>query len=211
MDERQFATRRRAFVIGTVFVLLLGVLLWRLVELQFLQYDSFRSQADRNSIRRIVRDPMRGLIYDRARTLIVDNSPSYTLTVTPFEFHFSSLPLLARLFGVDTAVVLARIAQAGRTSFEPVKIMRDLPFTQIAQLEEFRSALPGVSYVVESRRVYTAGPHLSHLLGYTKEISPALLKTLGEYYRPGDIVGHGGIEAWEPGVVAEPGPGGVES
>lgn len=195
MERSSFASRKRAYTMGAIFLILIAVLLVRMYELQFLQFDSFRTQAEKQSIHQISKDPLRGLIYDREGNVIVGNNPSYTLTVTPFKFDWSSLPLLVRMFRVDSNVVRYRVSRAGMHSFEPVKIARDLTFRQLSMLEENRTLLPGVNYVVESRRVYMMEPKMAHLLGYTKEISPRLLKNLGEYYQPGDIVGFNGIEA----------------
>lgn len=199
MEDTSLGLRRRGYILLVTVVLLLGVLAWKLVELQFVEYDTFRSQAERNSIRRVAKEPLRGIIYDRTGAIIVNNNPSYTLTVTPFEFRWETLPLLHSMFGVDTNVVRYRVAEAGVYSFEPVKVMRDLPFDMISLLEENRAQLPGVNYLVESRREYRTSPRMAHLLGYTKEISPGLLRKLGSYYQPGDIVGYNGIEAfYEP-------------
>lgn len=35
---------------------------------------------------------------------------------------------------------------------------------------------------------------MSHILGYSREISSKQIKTMGDYYSPGDIVGYAGIE-----------------
>lgn len=201
MERGSFGSRKRAYTVGAVFLILIGVLAFRLYNLQFVEFDSFRSQAERNSISRIASDPLRGIIYDREGNIIVDNNPSYTLTVTPFEFEWNSLSLLVRLFGVDSNLVRYRISRAGQNSFEPVKVMRNLSFQQLSVLEEYRTLLPGINYVIESRRAYRMKPQLAHLLGYTKEISPHLLKMMGDYYQPGDIVGFNGIEAYYEDIL----------
>jgi penicillin-binding protein 2 len=199
--DDNFGSRRRSFVISTVVVAMLALVTYKLITLQFFEFDSFRSQAEQNSIRRIAREPMRGLIYDRDMKVLVGNNPSYTLTVTPFEFRWSALATLQKLFGIDSHLVRYRISQEGQNSFEPVKIMRDMSFDMISILEENRAALPGVSYIVESRREYYNVPRLAHLLGNIKEISPAVLKRLGNYYRPGDVVGANGVEAYYEPVL----------
>jgi penicillin-binding protein 2 len=201
MERSSFASRKRAYTIGTIFLIMIAVLLIRMYELQFKQFESFRSQAEKQSIHRISKEPLRGLIYDLEGNMIVGNNPSYTLTVTPFKFEWKSLPYLVRLFGVDSNLVRYRVSRAGLHSFEPVKIARDLTFHQLSLLEEYRTLLPGVNYVVESQRVYTMQPRLAHLIGYTKEISPEMLKRMGEYYRPGDIVGFNGLEAYYEDVL----------
>jgi penicillin-binding protein 2 len=100
------------------------------------------------------------------------------------------------MFDVDSNYVRYRLSLEKKSSFEPVKIAHNLSFDMIARLEENRESLPGVGYTVENQRSYKMQSSLAHLLGYTREISPAQLKKLGEYYRPGDIVGYGGIEQY---------------
>ncbi len=196
MEDPGFANRRRSYILGGIIILALGLLLYRLTDLQFVQYDTFRSTAERNSIRQQPKNPLRGLIYDRTGKLLVENNPSYTLTITPFEFKWHTLPLLVRLFDVDTNLVRYRVTRAGINAFEPVKILPNLSFMQLSLLEENRTLLPGVNFLIESKRAYKMESRMAHLLGYTKEISPSLLKSLGEYYQPGDIVGFNGIEAY---------------
>ncbi|MCZ7555900.1 MAG: penicillin-binding protein 2 [Bacteroidia bacterium] len=196
MENLEFAGRRRAYILGGLIVFSLALLVIRLVDLQFLQYESFRSTAEKNSIRQQPKSPLRGNMYDRDGALIVENNPSYTLTITPFEFQWHTLPLLVRLFDVDTNLVRYRVTRAGINSFDPVKILPNLSFAQVSLLEENRTLLPGVGFLIESTRRYNLDARMAHLLGYTKEISPTLLRTLGEYYQPGDIVGFNGIEAY---------------
>ncbi|MBI5647916.1 MAG: penicillin-binding protein 2 [Ignavibacteriae bacterium] len=201
MDSEHFSSSRRGIVIYGIFLAGFALLGYRLYHLQFVEYDAFREHAARNSLRRIAREPMRGLIYDREMKVVVDNNPSYTLTVTPFEFSWSSLPLLSRLFALDSNLVRYRISKSTRNAFEPVKIARDITFEQLALLEENRAALPGVSYLVESRREYKMQARMAHLIGYTKEISQKLLEKKGPYYQPGDIVGYSGLEAYYEDVL----------
>jgi penicillin-binding protein 2 len=65
----------------------------------------------------------------------------------------------------------------------------------LAAIEEHLPVLTGVSYQVESKRIYPTLARASHLLGYRREISDAQLATAGDYYRPGDLVGVAGLEA----------------
>jgi penicillin-binding protein 2 len=201
LEDLEFAGRRRAYVLGGAIILALALLLFRLTDLQFVRYESFRSTAEKNSIRQQPKSPLRGHIYDREGKLIVENNPSYTLTITPFEFHWHTLPLLVRFFNVDTNLVRYRVTRAGVSSFEPVKILPNLSFAQLSLLEENRTILPGVGFLIESNRRYNLDARMAHLLGYTKEISPALLKLLGEYYQPGDMVGFNGIEAYYEDIL----------
>ncbi len=44
------------------------------------------------------------------------------------------------------------------------------------------------------QRGYPAGIRGSHMFGYAKEITPALLEKNKDYYNPGDLIGYTGVE-----------------
>ena len=75
-----------------------------------------------------------------------------------------------------------------------MKVRRGVDFQVIAWFEENSEHLTGVDYIIEMQRVYPAGVLVSHTFGYTKEISPEQLAKEKEFYKPGDYVGHSGIE-----------------
>lgn len=196
-DRPEFASRYRLWVVTGSILVLLAILLYRLYDIQFNQYDEFQKISEKNSVRRIARDPSRGLIYDRDFNIVVDNKPSYTLTITPFEYRWESLPLLCKLFNLDSNDVRQRVELGEQTAaFEPVKIARDIPFASISLLEEYKDQFVGVNYIIESQRKYNMQPNLTHLIGYTREISSSLLEKKKEYYRPGDLIGYNGLEAF---------------
>ncbi len=191
-----YGSRARRYAISFLLILGFGVLLYRLYDVQFSQAEEWWKQAERNAVRKIPRDPSRGLMYDRDMHIVVDNNPSYTLTITPFEFRWSTLSPLCRIFAIDSDMVRSKVLQGERAAFEPVKIAHDIPFASIAFLEENKESFPGVNYVIDSKRVYDMRPRMAHLLGYTREISSALLERNKDYYRAGDLIGYNGLEAF---------------
>ena len=180
------------FIVTLIFLLYLG----RLYQLQLIYRDEYGKKSEENSIRTIPREPVRGTIFDRNGTLVVDNRPAFSVTIMPFEFDRKNINYLAQLLSLDPEFVSDRLKKGETYSrFAPIKIKRDIDFKTLAALEENRSRLPGVDYEVESKRFYTTNAHASHVLGYTKEISEAQIKILGEDYAPGDVVGSSGLEA----------------
>ena len=179
-------------IITLIFLLYLG----RLYQLQLIYRDEYGKKSEENSIRTIPREPVRGTIFDRNGTLVVDNRPAFSVTIMPFEFDRKNINYLAQLLSLDPEFVSDRLKKGETYSrFAPIKIKRDIDFKTLAALEENRGRLPGVDYQVESKRFYTTNAHASHVLGYTKEISEAQIKILGEDYAPGDVVGSSGLEA----------------
>ena len=193
-DDIEIYGKRRAMyiIITLIFLLYLG----RLYQLQLIYRDEYGKKSEENSIRTIPREPVRGTIFDRNGTLVVDNRPAFSVTIMPFEFDRKNINYLAQLLSLDPDFVSDRLKKGETYSrFAPIKIKRDIDFKTLAALEENRSRLPGVDYEVESKRFYTTNAHASHVLGYTKEISEAQIKILGEDYAPGDVVGSSGLEA----------------
>jgi penicillin-binding protein 2 len=179
-------------LITGMFLLFIG----RLCQLQLVGGEEYGKRSEENSIKKIIKDPVRGAMYDRNRNVVVDSRPSYTLTITPSEFQMGTLPLLAKMLDLDTNFVKERLSTSKAYSlFMPVKIKHDLDFRAVSLIEENRMKLPGVDYQVESKRYYPMTAHISHLLGYVREVSEKQISEWGEYYRPGDLIGYNGLEA----------------
>ncbi len=195
MQEQNEHTGKRflfVWIIGTMFMVFFG----RLVQLQVLYQDEYGKKSEENSIRPIARDPIRGYMFDRNGKLIVDNRPSYTVTITPAEFHESVIPYLASVLDLDTAFIRERLNKGKiYNRFAPVKVKRDIDFKTLSVIEENREKLIGVDYQIESKRYYPTQAKAAHLFGYTKEVSDRLVQEQPNQYRPGDLIGATGLEA----------------
>lgn len=196
IHDEQFGSfeRRRAL---TIFVIAIcAVLMLRLYQLQLLYHVELDKKSEENSVRALVKDPIRGYIYDRFGKLIVDVGPAYSVTLVPAEFEKRNIGLLSSILQMDPQTLEERIARARVYSpFIPARIKRDVDMKTLAAIEEHMTKLRGVSFQVESKRVYPTRAHASHLLGYRREISDAQLSETDEYNRPGDLVGVAGLEA----------------
>lgn len=189
-----YRIRVRIFI-GLILFLFL-VLSLRLFQLQFIDADAYAGESRMNSIRENRVQPARGVVYDRAMRLLVDNEPSYAITLTPRHFRPENIPLLADLLEVPDSVVAARLEQARRWSaFRPSRAFREVPFDIFSRVQENQYRLPGVWYEVEQMRRYVTSARAAHALGYIREITDSELATrrpLG--YRPGDLIGKAGLE-----------------
>lgn len=193
-EESPLAIRSKTF-----YVIISGIALVfavRLAQLQLVSEARYGKKAEENSIRAVVREPIRGYILDRNKKLMVDNRAAYTVTVTPSEFKEHALPLLSSILQMDTTIIKDRIQRGRRYSlFAPARIKRDIDLRTLALIEENRDRLPGVAYQVETRRSYRTRARASHLLGYAREISVRQLAESEGFYKPGDLIGAGGLEA----------------
>jgi penicillin-binding protein 2 len=176
-----------------IFLILSG----RLIQLQLVKPEEFGKESEKNSVKTIVTTPARGLIYDRYNRLIVDNKPSYSVTITKKEFDTNAINLLSSVISQTPEELRETMKDIeGTNRFIPFKISRDVDFKVVSFIEENRELLKGVDYKVESIRLYPNKFRASHFLGYTKEISKDQLKAqLNNYYTQGDLVGVTGLEA----------------
>jgi penicillin-binding protein 2 len=197
--------RRRTMTIAVLVIF--AVLMLRLYQLQLLFHVELDKKSEENSVRALIKDPVRGYIYDRYGRLLVDVGPSYSITLVPNEFEKRNARLLSSILQVDSSSLEDRINKARTYSpFLPARIKRDVDMKTLAAIEENLPVLRGISYQIESKRVYPTAARAPHLFGYRREISDAQLTDAGEYYRPGDLVGVAGLEArYEPSLRGQKG------
>jgi len=196
IHDEYFGTPERRKILTGIILLIFAVLMVRLYQLQLLYHGELDKKSEENSIRALVKEPIRGYIYDRNGKMIVDVGPSYTVMVVPAEFDRSNLPFLSSILEMEPRAIEERIARARAYSpFLPSRLKRDVDIKSLATIEEHLPLFSGISYQVESKRSYPTPAHAAHLLGYSREISDAQLSQVGEYYRQGDVVGIAGLEA----------------
>lgn len=196
VQQRQIGVPFRRNLLSALIVIIMLVLFARLYQLQLLYYDEFGSKAQENSVRSVVKEPIRGYIYDRYGNLVVDVGPFYTVTLTPSEFNRGQIPFFARLLNVTPETVEERITKGVAYSpFLPTRVKRDLDFMTLSSLEENLYQIDGMGFQVEMKRVYPTKARASHLLGYVREITESQLARVGDYYRLGDPIGAAGLES----------------
>ena len=214
-----FASETRSKVFRYLVILLGSIFIGRLGQLQILEGSVYRSVSEAQAIKEEIVEPFRGIIYDRNGKLMVHNEASYTIAITPRDFlnEPGALPMLASILKTDEDEIMRKLEPFLKNDrHRPQKIYKDIGFELLAQIEEFHEYLPGVSIVVESKRLYNFDVSMAHLLGYTREISrdeydtlrARALRDLKEkkveytskmldervYYRQGDIIGKSGLE-----------------
>ena len=174
------------------------ILLVRLFYLQIVEGPEFRRQSQNNCVRLQGIPPARGLIFDRDGVLLVENRPSFNVSIVPREAKNPRrvVQKLVDLLNIVPETLFARLAEArGVHSFRPVLLKRDVSRDVVAIIEAYKLDLPGIVITVEPMRHYVEGKRASHLLGYLGEISGEELKS-GCFAdnRIGDFIGKFGVE-----------------
>ncbi len=188
-----FFDRKKVFygiIIGVV-----SVYIFKLFQMQILAHDQFDAKASGNSIKAIEQIALRGVFYDRNMKLLVENTPAYTVRITPAEYDTSLNKKIETILDLENGFINNMLFKNRIYSkFIPLRVKRGADFSAIAWIEENKEHLPGIDYVIEMQRGYPFGAMGSHVFGYSKEISPTQLKKEEEYYQPGDLIGSIGLE-----------------
>jgi len=181
----------------------LGLMVGRLVFLQILSGEKMRHYSEENRIKRVKVNAPRGMIFDRNRTLLIDNRPAFDLEIIPQYMRESKqtqqvLTRLSKLIHMPKSEI-EEILQKARfqPSFMPVKLKTDLTRDEVAEIESWKIEMPGVEVREEIKRTNIYGEIASHLLGYIGEVNsselPQINKTSSRY-KLGDNIGKFGLE-----------------
>ncbi|MBA4366270.1 MAG: penicillin-binding protein 2 [Desulfobacterium sp.] len=185
---------------GLMYFLFLSftILMIRLFYLQIIEGEEYRRLSENNCIRLQSIDAPRGLIFDRNRNLLVDNSPSFDLSIIVRDAKplKDTIERLAQYINTPKEELMNIInSKKGLASYKPVLLKSNMGWELLAAIEVHLFDLPGVIVEIKPRRYYIRNKIASHLLGYLGQISPDELKS-GKYLsaRQGDFIGKFGIE-----------------
>lgn len=166
----------------------------RIVQLQIIDHQSYTLDSMKNSLRMEVVNPARGIIKDRNGTIIVDNQPIYSITITPASFNMENLSKLAEYLEMDESLVLQRITEAQQYSWHRTsRLFTEVSFEVFSRIQENAWQLPGIGHQVDSKRNYPSDIRASHVLGYLREASREEYLRM-EHIRLGDKIGKSGLE-----------------
>jgi penicillin-binding protein 2 len=178
-------------IIGVIFVILIG----QLISLQIVS-NKYKLAADNNAIFRKIIYPDRGIIYDRKKRALLENTISYDLVVIPNEAKGVDTNTLCEILKIDKEEykkrmieVIIKNSRVKAGTFEPF-----LTPELYAQLTENLYRFPGFSLSERSIRNYPYNT-AAHVLGYVAEVDVNFLqKHEEEGYEMGDYAGMTGLE-----------------
>ncbi len=193
INEVDSQVRKTIFFI--LIIVLAGVIIFKLFSLQVVERSTFLKRSKENYIKKIVLKPARGVFFDRNGNLLVSNTHSFNVQITPAYYNPRFNRLLEDLLKLKRGT-LARILKNRKNfgGFSPVRIKKDVPFKFISWYEENSSKLKGIKYSVELQRDYSFGVNGSHFFGYLGGVSLKQLKKYGGLYAADDLIGILGLE-----------------
>ena len=178
-EKRLFVSR--IILAAVISVLLLGIVVARLVQLQIRDYDFFAEKSQGNRVRIEALPPTRGLIFDRRGRVLAENLPAYQLELIPEQVP-DLQDTLARLaaIGLIRSEDIPRFNGLSQTGprFKPVTLRFRLTDDEIASFATQRPRFPGVDFQPRLVRHYPDGNLTAHVIGYVSALSTADLERL---------------------------------
>lgn len=194
-DRRRLTTRLT--VLRVSIAAAFGLLACGFWFFQVVQHAKFKEMAENNHQRTLTLRAPRGIIFDRADRLLVENRNSFNISIV--REHTRDLDrtirVLASVTGVDEKIVRELVDRKRREpTYRPIVIIQDATLAQVAAVTARRLdfELPDVIVQEVPTREYPDQSMAAHLIGYVGEASEDQIAA--ERLSSGSIVGQFGIE-----------------
>lgn len=196
-------SRRSVFLFGCQ-AAIAGGLTARMYQLQILEGENYREQAERSRIKPTLLAPTRGRILARDGQPLATNKPNYQIVLyrektEDLEKTLEQVARLARLSDEQVAALLKESKQS--LEFLPVLISENLDWETFARVNANAPALPGIEPRIGLTRHYPEGEKMAHLVGYVSAATQDDIdreREVAQLLRLPDIrVGRSGVERIE--------------
>lgn len=197
--EEENEGKQNRIIIGLT-LLVLVVFGYRLFELQINQGNRNQVLAQGNRIRREVSVAPRGAIVDATGETLVTNSAQAQLVIVPADLPYKKadrdriLEMVSRDIGVAHSQLTDKVQKAGLFSHVPLILRPKLSQDEVILYKLKFIHTPAAQIVYTSSRQYDSTPGLSHILGYTSEMSQSDIKKHPDYHLQSPI-GRAGLES----------------
>lgn len=165
---------RRALLLGSAQMGLVGILATRMATLQVDQADTFRMLAEENRINIRLLPPSRGLIYDTNGVILAENEQNYRVTMVREDAGDVAAVLhsLARIIPLTQEQIHKAIEDVNsRSPFVPVTVAERISWEDVSRVNINAPALPGITAEVGLSRRYPLDTDMAHVIGYVGPVS----------------------------------------
>ena len=184
-------------IFNTIIVILFAILLVGLFNIQLIQGRHYYELSEKNHIRLIELEAMRGRIFDRNGVILADNKLSFDVAIIPQEFNRKNFARLSEILDIDVERINKKFKLGYISPFAPIVIEKNISKRKAILIEQEKFELPGVVVQMKPQRHYPKRGAGSHVLGYVGLIDRSKITKLKSYgYRIKDIVGYTGVEEY---------------
>ncbi len=171
-EARLFASRAIVAFFGIV--ILMGLLVANMYNIQVNQFQDYQTRSNDNRIKVVPIAPNRGLIYDRNGVLLAENRPVFNLELTPEKIKDidATIQELQTILEITPEQIERFHRERKRTRrFKSVPLLTQLNEKQVAVFSVNQYRFPGVEISATLKRYYPYGEVLTHVLGYVSRIN----------------------------------------
>ncbi|UTZ40532.1 penicillin-binding protein 2 [Vibrio campbellii] len=171
-EARLFSSRAIVAFLGIV--ILMGLLVANMYNIQVNQFQDYKTRSNDNRIKVVPIAPNRGLIYDRNGVLLAENRPVFNLELTPEKIKDidSTIEALQTILEITPEQVERFHRERKRTRrFKSVPLLTQLNENQVAVFSVNQYRFPGVEISATLKRYYPFSEVLTHVIGYVSRIN----------------------------------------
>lgn len=178
-EETQKKLTRRLFLLGGAQAAFIGVLGFRMRQMQIRDAEQYRLLAEENRISLQLIAPSSGRVPDRFGDVLAANRPTYQVTIV--RERAGDLALVLRRLQFILPITDSEIAEILKTSekasaFVPLTVAEDITWETLSRVAVNAPALPGVNLETVLQRTYPFGPDFAHTIGYVGRVSASDLE-----------------------------------
>ncbi|MCR8539327.1 MAG: penicillin-binding protein 2 [Prochlorococcus marinus CUG1439] len=198
-NKKLFSLKRQPLVLLIFSSISFLLILFRLIFLQLLNYESYKKMSDENRIRLIASQPIRGRILDKNGYVLADSRVQYSLIIKPQSVNKSNWEthklIISELLNLDSNLIQRKYLTGLRNQKLSVTILDDLNGDQLIKFKENEDNLFSFEVATKLIRNYPYQSVAAHVIGYTQPITESEYKFLSKKgYKLNDLIGRTGIE-----------------
>ncbi len=166
--------RNRAAVSFLAIMLMVGLLIANLYNIQVNQFQDYKTRSNDNRIKIVPIAPNRGLIYDRNGVLLAENRPIFSLDIVPEQVGNmdDTITRLQKILPISQEEIDAFEKERRQTRrFNAVPLLTQLTEEEVAVFSVNQHKFPGVSVSASLKRHYPYNEVLTHVIGYVSRIN----------------------------------------
>ena len=173
-EESAGLVTRRGLVLGGLQVGFMGLLGFRMRQMQVEEAEQYRLLAEENRINVRLIPPSRGIIYDRHGIPVAQNTQNYRIVIVREDAGDveETIAKLRRLVPLDEDELERSLKEMYRRSpFVPVTLADRLTWEDLAEVAVNAPVLPGITPDVGLSRDYPLAEDFAHIVGYVGPVS----------------------------------------
>lgn len=203
--------RKKILILSILTVIGIAIIFGRSFYLQAVMGGHYRDLAENNRVRLKPIASERGLIYDREGRQLVENVPSFSLTIVPQDLPQKTaerqivINRIAQISGIPALDIENLLKKYDAYSYESLVVKDNLNYETALSLYIQNADLPGIVIEKGTKRLYRTNGifnsasstvfSLSHIIGYLGKINNKELETRKELgYLSSDYIGKDGLE-----------------